>query len=78
MIVREIRIPGIRRVVRISWSVGAVGREIDDEIRFHLEARTEELMHLGVSERDARERAHAEYGDVDESRRELARLFLFC
>jgi predicted permease len=74
MIVREIRIPGIRRVVRISWSVGAVGREIDDEIRFHLEARTEELMHLGVSERDARERAHAEYGDVDESRRELARL----
>jgi putative ABC transport system permease protein len=72
--VREIRIPGIRRVLRVSWSVSAVGREIDDEIRFHLEARTEELMNLGLSERDARERAYAAYGDIDESRRELTRL----
>jgi putative ABC transport system permease protein len=71
---REIRIPGIRRVLRISWSASSVGREVEDEIRFHLDTRVEALMGLGMSERDARERAYAEYGDVDASRRELARL----
>jgi putative ABC transport system permease protein len=72
--VREIRIPGIRRVLRVSWSSSAVDREVAEEIRFHLDARSEELMRLGLSEREARERAHAEYGDVGQSRRELARV----
>ena len=71
---REIRIPGIRRVLRISWSASAVGRDVEDEIRFHLDARTEELIRLGVPEREARDRAYLEYGDVEQSRRELARL----
>src|SRR4051812_30365133 len=69
---REIRIPGIRRVLRISWSPSAVGRDVDDEIRFHLDARVTELMQQGRSELEARDIANAEYGDVDESRRELA------
>ena len=51
-----------------------IGREIEEEIRFHLEARTEELMRLGTSEDEARTRALAEYGDINESRRELARV----
>ncbi len=71
---REIRIPGIRRVLRISWSASAVGREIEDEIRFHLDARTEELIRLGLPAREARKRALAEYGDINQSRRELARV----
>jgi hypothetical protein len=61
----EIRIPGLRRVLRISWSTTAVGREVEDEIRFHLDARVDELTRLGVPERDAREQAFAEYGDVE-------------
>jgi len=72
--VREVRIPGIRRVLRISWSASDVGREVDEEIRFHLDARTEELVRLGAPTHDARRRALAEYGDVEESKRELARL----
>ena len=71
---REIRIPGLRRVLRVSWSPSAVEREVAEEIRFHLDARAEELMRHGLSERDARERAHAEYGDIEQSRRELARV----
>jgi putative ABC transport system permease protein len=70
--VREVRIPGIRRVLRVSWTHRAVAREVDDEIRFHIESRAAELVRLGASERDARERAQAEFGDLDRSRRELA------
>lgn len=71
---REIRIPGLRRVLRISWSKAAIGREVEEEIRFHLDARAEELMRRGVPEAEARERARAEYGDIEQSRRELARV----
>ena len=70
----ENRIPGLRRVFRISRSGGAVGREIEEEIRFHLDARTEELIRLGLPEQEARTRALAEYGDVAQSRRELAQV----
>lgn len=71
---REIRIPGIRRVMRISWSRTGIDREIDDEIRFHLDARAEELMRAGVSPDEAHALARHEYGDVDESRHELVRV----
>lgn len=71
---REIRIPGIRRVMRISWSRTGIDREIDDEIRFHLDARAEELRHAGLSLEEAQARARHEYGDVDESRQELVRV----
>jgi putative ABC transport system permease protein len=69
--VREIRIPGIKRVLRISWSDRAMRREISDEIAFHIEARTEELIGQGMSRHDAHERAEAEYGDVRVSEREI-------
>lgn len=69
--VREIRIAGIRRVLRTSWSTSAVAGEVDDEIQFHLRERVEELMKRGLSEDDAHERACAEYGDVEQSRHEL-------
>jgi predicted permease len=68
--VRNTRIPGIRRLFGIA-SARTVGREVDDEIRFHLDARTEELMRQGLSERNAREQAQNEYGDVEQSQREL-------
>lgn len=68
---REIRIPGLRRVLRVSLSRRAIGREVEDEIGFHLDARARELMRLGMTEHAAREQAFAEYGDVEASRREL-------
>src|SRR5687768_8587090 len=71
-VMREIRIPGIRRVLRVSWSTDTVNREIDEEIQFHIEARTEELVRLGASTKDARERAEAEFGDLRSARRELS------
>jgi len=36
--------------------------ELEDEIRFHLESRADELMHNGLSERDARMEAQREFG----------------
>jgi predicted permease len=68
---RDIRIAGIRRLLRIA-TARTLGQQVDDEIRFHLDARTEELMRQGVSEHVARLQARAEYGDVEQSRNELA------
>ena len=69
---REIRLPGIRRVLRVSWSRDAIARDIDDEIQFHIDARADELRRLGASEKDARARAEAEFGDRRAATRELS------
>src|SRR5262249_29834870 len=50
----------------------SVQHEVDDELRFHLDARAEELIRLGHSPDDARRIALAEYGDVTAARAELA------
>jgi predicted permease len=71
---REIRIPGIRRVLRVSWSDSALRQEVTDEIRFHLDTRTEELIAAGLTPREARDRAEAEYGDVQASAGELVQV----
>ena len=68
---REIRIPGLRRVLRISWSDRAMRQDISEEISFHIDSRIQELIGQGMSPRDARERAQAEYGDLGVSEREL-------
>jgi hypothetical protein len=41
-----------------------VQHDVDDELRFHLDARTDELIRLGHSPDDARRIALLEYGDV--------------
>ncbi|MEO7083642.1 MAG: ADOP family duplicated permease [Gemmatimonadaceae bacterium] len=46
-------------------------RDIDAELRFHFEARIEELVAQGMSHDEARARANAEFGDVDATRRSL-------
>jgi putative ABC transport system permease protein len=48
-----------------------VRRDIDDELRFHFDARIAELVRQGVSAEEARDRAVAEFGDVDEVRTNL-------
>lgn len=49
-----------------------VQHDVDDELRFHLDARTEELIRLGSSPEEARRIALDEYGDVTAARAELA------
>lgn len=67
-------IAGIRRLFSLPGSPRTIGREIDDEIRFHIESRVADLIARGVPSDAARAQALHEYGDVTESRRELNRL----
>ena len=48
-----------------------VRADIDDELRFHFDARIEELVAQGATPDGARAQAIAEFGDVDEVRRGL-------
>ena len=45
------------------------GREVDDELAFHLEMRTRELVERGLERRAAEEAARARFGDLEEVRR---------
>src|SRR3954471_14680366 len=48
-------------------------REMSDEMAFHLESRTTDLIHRGVAPAEAQRRAHLEFGSVEgckESHRE--------
>ena len=70
----ETRITGIRRWFTLPRSARTVAREIEDEIRFHIESRVAELVARGVASEAARAQALREYGDVAASRRELNRV----
>ena len=48
-----------------------VRRDIDEELRFHFEARIAELVRQGIAPDDARARAVAEFGDVEEVKSDL-------
>jgi predicted permease len=58
-------------VPRLPLVKTRIERDVEDEIRFHLDARAEELMMAGVPPEQARRQASDEYGSVAESRREL-------
>ena len=45
-----------------------VGADVDDEIAFHVDARTSELVEAGIDPAEARRRALAEFGDVERAR----------
>ncbi|HEY4129978.1 MAG TPA: ABC transporter permease [Gemmatimonadaceae bacterium] len=66
------RIPGFRPLPEISHTTHSIARAIDDEMRFHLQMRVEELMREGRSQRDAEAIAAREYGDRAAARTELA------
>src|SRR3954470_8134165 len=61
-----------RKLFRVPSTRATVDHEIDDEMRFHLDARREELERLGHSPDDARRIALEEFGDVRAARAELA------
>jgi hypothetical protein len=65
------RIPGIRRLFRFPPSEDRVRGDVDAEITFHVEARTQELIAKGQDPAAARATAMREFGDVREARDEL-------
>jgi predicted permease len=62
-----IRLPaGIRRLFRLPFSSDRARREIDDEVRFHLEMRIEALRERGLGADEAVRAALARFGDPAE------------
>jgi putative ABC transport system permease protein len=65
------QIKGLRRLFRLPISERTVAREVEEEIRFHLESRAADLERRGVSSSEARRIAEDEFGDVASARSEL-------
>jgi len=55
----------MKRTFRLSEGRAGAARDANDEIRFHLEMRTQEFIEQGMSPEDARRAAAAAFGDVD-------------
>ncbi|MEX2180311.1 MAG: ABC transporter permease [Gemmatimonadaceae bacterium] len=58
------RIPGIRRLFRIERDAADIQRDVDDELRFHIERTVEELVAAGRSPEDARREAETRFADL--------------
>jgi putative ABC transport system permease protein len=63
-----IDLSAIRRLMRLS----SVERDVDDELRFHLDSRIADLVREGHDAGDAQRIAQCEFGDLTAARRELA------
>lgn len=50
-----------------------IGTEVEEEVRFHLDMRADELMKHGLSRDEARRQALGEFGDVERARLALGR-----
>ncbi len=62
------RPPGVRRAVRIPPSTALLERELDDEMRFHIEMRVADLIARGMTEAEARAEAERRFGDPNDLR----------
>jgi predicted permease len=63
------RIPGIRRVFRHEH-----GGDVDVELQFHIDARTDDLVRQGLGRDEARRTALSEFGDVKRYETETMRI----
>jgi hypothetical protein len=55
---------------RFPWRTRrSIAGDVDDEVRFHLDMRTAELVQHGMSEPMAREEAIREFGNIDFTKR---------
>jgi predicted permease len=68
---RETRINGIRRLFRLPPTRASVERDVSEEIRFHIESRTADLIARHVAPDAARAQAEREFGDPDAARHEI-------
>ena len=58
------------RPFRFPWRTRrSIAGDVDDEVRFHLDMRTAELVQHGMSEPMAREEAIREFGNIDFTKR---------
>jgi predicted permease len=65
----QLKLPnGVRRLFRLPQSYRRRMRDLDEEIRFHIEAHVAKLIATGVSEEDAHAAALVRFGDVDDLR----------
>ena len=64
--------PGIRRLLRLPSTQSTVDRDVDDELRFHLESRVDALVARGLTRQAAESRARSEFGDVRAAHAEIA------
>ena len=58
----------MRRVFRIPFSRAHIAREVDDELAFHIEMRTQRLVERGWSPDAARREAFRQFGNVNSVR----------
>lgn len=65
------RLPGLRRLFRHEDSVARVRRDVDEEIAFHLDAVTAELVAGGMSQAEARREAERRFGNLEAHRTTL-------
>ena len=64
--------PGIRKFFRIALRRGdVVSRNVDDEIRAHLDMRTEQLVREGYAPDAALKEAARRFGSLEQARRDL-------
>jgi hypothetical protein len=71
---REVRVSGIRRLLNLPASGRRIQREVDDEIRFHLESRVAELVARGTPASVARDNCDARVRRRHRARAELTRV----
>ncbi len=64
---------GWRELWRRLLSRRQMEADIEDEIEFHIQGRTDVLVDGGLPEEEARRRARAEFGDVNRIRSDMAR-----
>lgn len=62
----------LRRIFRLPGARNSVERDVDDEIRFHIDTRSQELERNGMTPAAAQEQARREFGDPTAARSELA------
>ena len=62
----------LRRYLSLPKRAGKIEREVEDELRAHLELRAEALVARGHSAKEAHEMALREFGDLDDARRYCA------
>ena len=65
------RWPGLRRALHISPTRRDVRDDVDQELRFHLEGRIEDLMARGMSREQAEIEARRRFGDAERIGAEL-------
>jgi putative ABC transport system permease protein len=56
----------MKRIPRLSFGRADIRRDVERELRLHIELRTEELIALGLARDEARRQAEASFGNINE------------